>query len=57
VEAVQTDNGWQEYWLRSMEDALLDQHTLTVDGTTAVNEVKDVLLEKEEVLAVTNGEL
>jgi hypothetical protein len=57
VEALQTENGWLEYRLRAVEDALLDQCTLTAEGTTAVNKVKAVLLEKEEVLATTNGEL
>jgi hypothetical protein len=53
VEALQTDNGWLEYRLRAVEDALLGQRTLTVEGTTAVDKVKVVLLEKEEVLATT----
>jgi hypothetical protein len=38
-------------------DALLDQHTLTIEGTTAVDKVKAMLLEKEEVLATANGKL
>jgi hypothetical protein len=57
VVALQTDNGWLEYRLRAVEDALLDQRTLTVEGTTVVDKVKVVLLEKEEVLVTANGEL
>jgi hypothetical protein len=38
-------------------DALLDQRTLTADGTTTVDKVKAVLLEKEEVLVTANVEL
>jgi hypothetical protein len=38
-------------------DALLDQRTLTADGTTAVDKVMAVLLEKEEVLVTANVEL
>jgi hypothetical protein len=40
-----------------VEDALLDQCTLIAEATTAVDRVKAVLLEKEEVLATANGEL
>jgi hypothetical protein len=57
VDALQTDNGSLEYRLRALEDALLDQRTLTIEGTTTVDKVKAVLLEKEEVLATANGEL
>jgi Zn-dependent metalloprotease len=57
VEALQTDNGWLKYWLRAMQDALLDQHALTMEGTTAVDRVKTVLLKKEGALATANGEL
>jgi hypothetical protein len=57
VEALQTDNGWLEYRLRVVKDALLDQRTLTAESTTTVDRVKVVLLEKEEVLATANGEL
>jgi hypothetical protein len=51
------DNSWQEYWLRAVEDTLLDQRTLLAEGTTAIDKVKVVLLEKEEVLVMANGEL
>jgi hypothetical protein len=57
VEAVRTDNGWLEYRLRAVQDALLDQRALTVEGTTAVDRVKIVLLEKDEALATANDEL
>jgi hypothetical protein len=57
VEAIQTDNDWLEYRLRALLDALLDQCTLTADGTTAVDKVKAVLLEKDEVLVTANIEL
>jgi hypothetical protein len=57
LEALQTDNGWLEYRMRAMEDAILDQRTLMAEGITAVHKVKVVLLEKEEVLATANGEL
>jgi hypothetical protein len=40
-----------------VEDTLLNQGTPTAEGTTAVDRVKAVLLEKEEVLATANGEL
>jgi hypothetical protein len=57
AEALQMDNGWLEYRLRVVKDALLDQRTLTAESTTTVDRVKVVLLEKEEVLATANGEL
>jgi uncharacterized protein YgiM (DUF1202 family) len=57
VEALQTDNGWLEYQLRAVQDALLDQRALTAEGTTAVDRVKTVLLEKEEALTTANDEL
>jgi chromosome segregation ATPase len=57
VEALQTDNDWLEYRLRVMEDALVNQRTLTTEDTTTVDRVKVVLLEKEEVLATANDEL
>jgi hypothetical protein len=57
VDALQTDNDSLEYRLKALEDALLNQRTLTTEGTTTVDKVKAVLLEKEEVLATANGEL
>jgi chromosome segregation ATPase len=57
VEALRTNNGWLEYRLRAVQDALLDQRALTAEGTTAVDRVKTVLLEKDEALATTNDEL
>jgi hypothetical protein len=38
-------------------DTLLNQRALTAEGTTMVDQVKVVLLEKEEVLATANGGL
>jgi hypothetical protein len=40
-----------------VQDALLDQCALTAEGTTAVDRVKTVHLEKEWALATANGEL
>jgi hypothetical protein len=57
VEALQTDNGWLEYQLQAVQDALLDQRALTAEGTTAVDRVKILLLEKEGSLAMANDEL
>jgi hypothetical protein len=57
MEAPRTDNGRLEYWLRAVQDALLDQRALTAEGTTAVDRVKIALLEKDEALATANDEL
>jgi hypothetical protein len=57
MEALQMDNGWLEYRLRAMQDALLDQHALTAEGTPAVNRVKTALLEKDGALAMANDNL
>jgi Zn-dependent metalloprotease len=57
MEAPRTDNGRLEYWLWAVQDALLDQHALTAEGTTAVDRVKIALLEKDEALAMANDEL
>jgi hypothetical protein len=46
-----------EYWLRAVQDALLDQRALTAKGTTAIDRVKIALLEKDEALATANDEL
>jgi hypothetical protein len=40
-----------------MQDALLDQRALTTEGTTTVDRVKTALLERDEALAMTNGNL
>jgi hypothetical protein len=37
VEALQTDNNWLEYRLRAVQDALLDQHAQTSEGSSAVD--------------------
>jgi hypothetical protein len=57
VEALQTDNGWLEYQLRDVQDALLDQCTQTTEGASAVDRVKVALLERNKALAVVNGDL
>jgi chromosome segregation ATPase len=57
VEALQTDNGWLAYRLRAVQVALLDQRALTTEGTTAVDQVKTALLEKNEALVTANDEL
>jgi hypothetical protein len=50
VEALQTDNGWLEYRLWAMWDALLDQGAQTAKGASAVDLVKAALLERDEAL-------
>jgi hypothetical protein len=35
VETLQTDNGWLEYRLRVVQDALLDQRALTAERQSA----------------------
>jgi hypothetical protein len=50
VEALWTDNSWLEYRLHTVREALLDQGTQTVEGGSAVDMVKDVLLEQDEAL-------
>jgi hypothetical protein len=57
VEALQTDNGWLEYRLRAMWDALLDQRAQTSKGTSTADRVKDALLVRDEALAAANGDL
>jgi peptidoglycan hydrolase CwlO-like protein len=57
MEALQTDNGWLEYWLRAIQDALLDQCALIAEGTTAVNRMKTALLEKDWALATATDDL
>jgi septal ring factor EnvC (AmiA/AmiB activator) len=57
VETLRTDNGWLEYRLRAVQDALLDQRTLTTEGATAVDRVKTALLERDEALAMANDDL
>jgi hypothetical protein len=57
MEALRTDNGWLEYRLRAMQDALLDQRALTTESTTTVDQVKTALLEKDKALAMVNGDL
>jgi hypothetical protein len=46
-----------EYRLRVVQDALLDQRALTKEGTTEVDREKTTLLEKDDALAMANGDL
>jgi hypothetical protein len=48
VEAPRTDNGWLEYWLQAVQDALLDQGAQTTEGGSAIDMVKATLLERGE---------
>jgi hypothetical protein len=57
VEALRTDNDWLEYRLRAVQDALLDQRAQTAEGASTVDRVKAALLERDEALAVANGNL
>jgi hypothetical protein len=57
VEALRTDNGWLEYQLRAVQDALLDQRTQTIECSFAVDRVKTVLLERDGAPAVENSDL
>lgn len=57
MEAPWTDNGWLEYRLRAVEDAILNQRTMMTEGATMADKVKSVLLEKEGALATANDEL
>jgi hypothetical protein len=50
VEALRADNGWLEYRLRAVQDALLDQGAQTAKGGSAVDMVKAVLLEWDEAM-------
>jgi hypothetical protein len=57
VEALRTDNGWREYWLQTVRDELLDQHTQTAEGDFTVNLVKAALLERDEALRKAREDL
>jgi hypothetical protein len=57
MEALRTDNGWWEYQMRAVQDALLDQRAHTAEGTSAVDRVKAALLERDEALAAANSDL
>jgi hypothetical protein len=46
-----------EYRLRAVQDALLDQRVQTTEGTSTVNRVKTVLLERDRALAAANDNL
>jgi hypothetical protein len=53
----ETDNGWLEYQLRDVQDALLDQRAQTIECAFTVNRVKAALLERDGALAVANSDL
>jgi hypothetical protein len=48
VEALRIDNGWLEYRLWVVRDALLDQGAQTAEGGSVVDLVKAALLEWEK---------
>jgi chromosome segregation ATPase len=50
MEALRTDNGWLEYWLRAVQDKLLNQGAQTVQDASAVDMVTLALLEWDEAL-------
>jgi hypothetical protein len=50
MEALRTDDGWLEYRLRAVRDALLDQGAQTAEGGSTVDMVNAALLEKDEAL-------
>jgi chromosome segregation ATPase len=57
MEALRTDNNWLEYRLRAVQDALVDNHALTTEGATAIDQVKATLLDRDEALATANDVL
>jgi hypothetical protein len=57
VEALRTDNGWLEYRIRAVQDALLDQRAQTMEDGSAVDRVEAALLERGEALAAANNDL
>jgi hypothetical protein len=50
VEALQTDNGWLEYRVEVMHDALLEQDVQAVEDASVVAKVRTTLLEWNEAL-------
>jgi hypothetical protein len=50
VEALWTDNGWLEYRLQAVRDELLDQGAQTVEGASAVDMVRAMILARDEAL-------
>jgi hypothetical protein len=46
-----------EYRLRTVQDALLDQHAQTSEGVSAVDQVKVALLERDGAQAAANNDL
>jgi hypothetical protein len=56
VEALQTDNGWLEYRLRAVQDALLDHRAQTSERASVVDRVKATPLERDGALAAANND-
>jgi hypothetical protein len=50
MEALRAENGWLEYRLRAVQDALLDQGAQIAEGGSAVDMVKAALLECDGAL-------
>jgi predicted RNA-binding protein with PIN domain len=50
VEALRTDNGWQEYRLQIVWDAFLDQGAQAAEDAFSVEKVTTTLLERDEAL-------
>jgi predicted nucleic acid-binding Zn-ribbon protein len=57
VEALRTDNGWLEYRLQAVRDKLLERGAWTVEGGSAVDQVRAALLERDEALLKTREDL
>jgi hypothetical protein len=57
VEAPRTDNGWLEYRLQAVRDKLLEWGAWTVEGGSAVDQVRAALLERVEALLKTREDL
>jgi predicted nucleic acid-binding Zn-ribbon protein len=57
VEALRTDNGWLEYRLQVVRDELLEQGARTVEGGSAVDQVRAALLERDETLLKAREDL
>jgi chromosome segregation ATPase len=57
IEALRTDNGWLEYRLQVVRDELLERGVWTVEGGSAVDQVRVALLEREEALLKAREDL
>jgi hypothetical protein len=54
---LRTDNGWLEYRLQDVRDELLERGTQTVEGGSAVDQVRAALLEQDEALLKAREDL